>query len=69
MEARIYWQKRDEEEKRRKFQSRGGGLSHNVARVDSDPSEDIFLHDGKMLSFDNYLTVPTYLRKGIELGV
>jgi hypothetical protein len=68
MESRRYWQ-RYGELKKWPFDRQAAGRSSVAGQADQGTAREIFVHGGRSMSFEVYLAVPTFIRRGLSIAV
>lgn len=67
MESRGYWQGYGELEKW-SSDHQAAGRSFPTGKADIGTDRDIFVYGGRCMSLEVYLTVPTFIRRGLCLA-
>ena len=68
MESRRYWQHYGEL-KRWPFERQATGRSSAAGKAGKKNDREIFVHGGRSMSFEVYLAVPTFIRRGLSIAV
>ena len=68
MESRRYWQCYGKLRKWPFYRS-AAGESYVVWQANQGTAREIFVHGGRSMSFEVYLTVPTFIRRGLSIAV
>jgi hypothetical protein len=68
MESRRYWQSYGEL-KKWPFDRQVAGRNSVAGQAVQGTGRDIFVHGGRAMSFEVYLTVPTFIRRGLQIAL